>query len=136
MSGRAGPKPSDYLFDTPPPLSEARIRYGSDPLHFADLRLPARPEPYPVVVLIHGGFWRNRYSLDHIGHMAQALTDAGVATWTPEYRRIGDSGGGYPGTFLDIVAALNHLQAIATDYNLDLDRVVVAGHSAGGHLAL
>jgi acetyl esterase/lipase len=88
------------------------------------------------VVVIHGGFWRNRYSLDHIGHLAQALTDAGVATWTPEYRRIGDDGGAYPGTFLDLVAAVTHLQSIAGDYQLDPDRVAVTGHSAGGHLAL
>ena len=68
--------------------------------------------------------------------MSAALTDAGVATWNIEYRRIGDPGGGWPGTFEDAAAAIDHLREIKDFYPLDLDRVVTTGHSAGGHLAL
>ena len=89
-----------------------------------------------MAVVIHGGFWRNRYSLDHIGHLAVALTSRGVATWTSEYRRIGDEGGGYPGTFQDLAASVDYLWEVAPKHNLDLDRVITIGHSAGGHLAL
>ena len=125
-----------YVLNTPPPRADERIRYGPDPLHFADLRLPTGVGPHPVAVVIHGGFWRNRYSLDHIGHLSAALTASGVATWTIEYRRISDPGGGYPGTFQDVAAGVAHLQTIAPAYNLDLGRVAAIGHSAGGQLAL
>src|SRR6476661_8743778 len=81
------------LFFTPPPEGDARIPYGPDPFQFGDLRLPPGSGPHPVVVVIHGGFWRAAYDLTHIGHLAAALTAAGVATWTIEYRRIGHPGG-------------------------------------------
>jgi len=64
------------------------------------------------------------------------LTERGVATWSIEYRRIGNEGGGWPGTFHDVGAAIDYLRTIAPEYNLDLERVVAIGHSAGGHLAL
>jgi acetyl esterase/lipase len=87
------------------------------------------------VVVIHGGFWRNRYGLEYIGHVSAALTAPGAATWNVEYRRIGDPGGGWPGTFHDIGAAVDYVRELAPRYNLDLARVVAIGHSAGGHLA-
>lgn len=118
----------------PPPL--ARLQYGDGPLQFGDLRLPAGDGPHPVVVVIHGGCWRADFAIDYIGSFAEALTDAGVATWTIGYRRVGDPGGGWPGTFQDVGAGVDHLRSVARQYPLDLDRVVVAGHSAGGHLAL
>jgi acetyl esterase/lipase len=105
-------------------------------LQFGDLRLPEGAGPHPVVVAIHGGFWRNRYSLEHLGFLCGALTSAGYATWSLEYRRIGDEDGGWPGTFLDVGAGVDHVRSLAPDYNLDLRRVTVVGHSAGGHLAL
>ncbi len=120
---------------TPPP-ADRRLPYGADPLQFGELRLPGRPGPHPVAIVIHGGFWRAAYDLVHIGHLAAALTAAGVATWNVEYRRIGDPGGGWPGTFADVAAAADCLRAIAPVHHLDLTRVVTVGHSAGGHLAL
>ena len=118
------------------PLVAARIRYGTEPQQFGDLRVPNRPGPHAVVVVIHGGFWRNRYDLEHIGPLCTALTESGLATWSIEYRRLGDPGGGWPGTFLDVANAVNHLWTIAQQHHLDLDRVITMGHSAGGHLAL
>src|SRR5215472_14665046 len=88
---------TDILFLPPTPANH-RVAYGADPLEFAELRLPVGQGPFPVAVVIHGGFLRNRYNLDHITHLATALAKAGVASWTLEYRRIGDRGGGWPGT--------------------------------------
>lgn len=115
----------------------ARIAYGDGPQQFGELRVPDGKGPHPVVVLIHGGCWLAEVAdLTYFSPMAEALTKRGVATWNIEYRRIGNEGGGWPGTFLDVGHATDHLRAIAKQHALDLDRVVVAGHSAGGHLAL
>jgi len=115
---------------------DARVHYGPDPLQFGDLRLPAGPGPRPVVVTIHGGFWRAAHDLTYLNGLCAALTAAGAATWNIEYRRIGQPGGGWPGTFHDAARAVDHLRALAPEHNLDLGRVVTLGHSAGGHLAL
>ncbi|MDE3088703.1 MAG: alpha/beta hydrolase [Chloroflexota bacterium] len=113
-----------------------RIFYGGAPQDFGDLRLPRAAGPLPVVVVIHGGFWRALYDLEYIEPLCDALTDAGVATWNIEYRRLGNPGGGYPGTFHDVASAIDHLREIAPAQGLDLSRVATLGHSAGGHLAV
>jgi acetyl esterase/lipase len=123
----------DYMQAVPAPGK--RIAYGTDPSQFGDLRVPPGPGPHPVVVVIHGGWWRSAFDLTYAGHMAAALTGDGYATWNIEYRRIGQPGGGYPGTIEDVVAAVNALRALAPQHQLDLARIVVTGHSAGGHLA-
>jgi acetyl esterase/lipase len=120
----------------PPPKANARIPYGKDPQQFGDLRLPSGAGPHPVVIFIHGGYWRNTYSLDHIGHACAALASAGAASWSIEYRRIGDPGGGWPGTMDDVLHGAEHIKKLALRYRLDLERMVAAGHSAGGQLAL
>ncbi len=124
------------ILTLPPPEADLRLPYGANPLQFGDLRLPAGPGPHPVVVVVHGGYWRAAYDLTHVGHMAAALTALGMATWTVEYRRLGNDGGGWPGTFHDVAAATDSLHALAQGRHLDLTRVVALGHSAGGHLAL
>ena len=110
--------------------------YGEDALQFGELRLPETSGPHPIIVFIHGGCWLNQFSLDHVAAMSRALANQGYAVWTPEYRRVGDAGGGWPGTFEDITSCIAALRQIAARYPLDLRRTVVMGHSAGGHLAL
>ena len=105
-------------------------------MQFGELRLPKLPGMHPVAVFIHGGCWLNRFGLDHAGAVSRAIADLGYAVWTPEYRRIGDAGGGWPGTFEDVAAGVEALADIAPKHGLDLNHVVVMGHSAGGHLAL
>src|SRR5215218_4047314 len=124
---------------TPAPAAEHREAYGSGPLQFGELRLPpgVTSRRLPVVVFIHGGCWRAAYDLAHVAAAADALAKAGYAVWVPEYRRVGDDGGGFPGTFEDIAAAIDHVRALAAKYQaLDTTRVVLVGHSAGGQLAL
>ncbi len=115
-----------------------RIPYAlDDSLQFGDLHLPRGAGPFPLVIVIHGGCWlANVATLDSTSPLADALADAGVATWNVEYRRVGDSGGGWPGTFRDVAAATDFAKTLAQSYPLDLRRVVVVGHSAGAHLAL
>jgi dipeptidyl aminopeptidase/acylaminoacyl peptidase len=113
-----------------------RIVYGPGDFHFGDLRLPRTSGPHPVAIMVHGGFWRARYGLEYFSHASAALTDAGIATWNMEYRRLGNTGGGWPGTFEDVAEGAGHVARIADEFNLDLDRIIAVGHSAGGHLAL
>lgn len=127
---------SSALATFPNPPADHIISYGEDDLQYGELRLPDGPGPYPVIVLIHGGCWLAQYDIAHIRKLAAALTKAGIATWTIEYRRVGDPGGGWPGTFDDVANATDHLLMLAGQHDLDLDRVLVAGHSAGGHLAI
>ena len=87
------------LADLEWPSADARIPYGESPLQFGYLRLPAGTGPHPVIVFIHGGCWLSAFDIRHAGQAEQAFADAGYAVWSLEYRRIGDSGGGWPGTF-------------------------------------
>ena len=116
--------------------ADAVVAYGPGPLQNAELRLPKTPGPHPVAVVLHGGCWQAAYDRTHTGRMSAALARAGFAVWTPEFRRLGDAGGGWPGTFSDIGDAVEKLRAVGEKYSLDLTRVVLVGHSAGGHLAL
>jgi acetyl esterase/lipase len=113
-----------------------RIPYGTDPYQFGELSRPPGSNRHPVVIVIHGGFWRSKYDLTYIRPVCESLMDAGLATWNLEYRRIGNSGGGWPGTLEDIAAGTEYLNSIASSFNLDLHRTIALGHSAGGHLAL
>ena len=127
---------SETILTLAAPAADMRIRYGTDPNQFADLRFPATAGPYPLVINIHGGFWRSKYDLAHAGHLCAALTGKGLVTANLEYRRTGNAGGGWPGTFDDIRSALRYLQQNATSKKIDGKRVVLMGHSAGGELAV
>lgn len=120
----------------PKPPADHRIAYGSDPLQFGELRLPKAKGKHPVVIVVHGGCWFAEYDLQHLAAFSDALTRLGVATWTIEYRRIGNAGGAWPGTFQDVANGADYLREVAKKHPLDLKRVVVIGHSAGGQLAL
>jgi acetyl esterase/lipase len=126
---------SEDILTLKPPPADVRLAYGSDPNQFGDLRLPKGKGPFPVAMNIHGGFWRAKYDLGHAGHLCAALTRKGIATWNLEYRRVGNPGGGWPGTFEDIANGYRFLPQIANHYNLDPTKILVMGHSAGGQLA-
>jgi acetyl esterase/lipase len=116
---------------------DRRIAYGTDSSQYGELRVPAGTGPHPLVILIHGGCFKAAYASAHyFGAMADALKADGIATWNIEYRRLGEAGGGWPGTYLDVGRGVDHVRAIAGEYHLDLGRIVVVGHSAGGHLAM
>jgi acetyl esterase/lipase len=121
-------------FENPP--ADARIYYGPGPLQFGELRLPPGNGPHPVAIFIHGGCWRAEFDISHSGKLTAALARDGIATWSLEYRRVGNEGGGWPGTFTDVGRGADQLRTIAGEYDLDLSRVISMGHSAGGHLAL
>jgi acetyl esterase/lipase len=109
------------------------FRYGADRSQACDLHLPPGAGPHPVIVLIHGGSWHKRYGRAVMRALAANLVMRGFAVWNIEYRRIGN-GGGWPETFADVASAIDHLDGLHPA--LDLSRVDVLGHSAGGHLAL
>ncbi len=134
------PRMSQDILNQPSPSADFRIAYGSDPNQFFDLRVPKSKAktkaPYPLVINIHGGYWRARYDLNHAGHLCTALTAQGLATANVEYRRVGNQGGGWRGTFADIRAAYNFLLQNLEQYEIDARRALILGHSAGGQLAL
>ncbi len=115
--------------------ADFRYAYGPDSQQFGELSLPRAEPPHPVVVLVHGGGYRELYDLSPLGSVAASLTEAGFAVWNIEYRRHGN-GGEYPQMFLDVAAAVDHLRHIADERSLNLSQVISMGHSAGGHLAL
>ncbi len=116
-----------------------RISYGPNAFHYGELYLPQKKEtetPTPVVVLLHGGFWRSAYSLSLMRKLARNLAHNGFAAWNVEYRRVGNVEGGWPNTMLDVALATDYVRTLASQYGLDTHKVVTVGHSAGGHLSL
>jgi acetyl esterase/lipase len=130
------PASAQDILTLPPPKPNARIPYGKAAQQSGDFFLPRGAGPYPAVIFIHGGFWRNAYGLDYAGHSCAALARAGAAVWSLEYRRLGDPGGDWAGMSDDIIRGAQYLVTLANRYRLDLKRVIAAGHSAGGQLAL
>lgn len=124
------------------PLRDAgvRIAYGRDSLQFGELRLPVgatNSNRAPIAVVIHGGCWYSPYaSVRNSAPLADALAQSGVATWNIEYRRYNNPGGGWTGTFRDVADGADYVRVLAKLYPIDTTRMVLAGHSAGGHLAL
>jgi len=132
-------QPADVL-SRPARPPDLTLRYGLED-QAADLWLPPDDTkgPAPLILFLHGGFWRAAYDRTHAGPLAEALSAAGLAVCLPEYRRVGQPGGGWPGTFDDVLAAVRELPALvslAVAGRVSTDRMVLAGHSAGGHLAL
>ncbi|HLX84854.1 MAG TPA: alpha/beta hydrolase [Terriglobales bacterium] len=127
---------SEDILSKPQPPPDDRVAYGADPNQFLEVRLPPVKGLHPVLLNIHGGFWRAKYGLAYAGHLCEALRASGIATFNLEYRRVGNPGGGWPGTFDDIRSAYRFIQQERSRFHLDVDRLVVMGHSAGGQLAL
>jgi acetyl esterase/lipase len=126
----------DYMKQTAHP-PDAAVHYGPAPSQVAELFLPKGKGPHPVVVLLHGGCFLQRLEgFTQTSGLAADLAGRGYAVWNVDYRKLGEPGAGYPGTFQDVAAAVDRLRAEAPTYGLDLHRVVAVGHSAGGHLAL
>lgn len=124
---------------TAPQSAPVTVAYGPAGSQFGELYLPqgTGSDASPAVaVLIHGGFWSATYGLDLMRPLAFDLVARGYAVWNIEYRRVGEEGGGYPGTLDDVGEAIDELATLADRYSLDLSRVALVGHSAGGHLAL
>ena len=96
----------------------------------------SRRGAHPLAICIHGGYWRAQYDLQYLGHLCATLTATGIATANLEYRRVGNPGGGWPGTFADIRSAYQLLMQKAQQYHFDMHHVIVLGHSAGAQLAL
>ena len=126
----------DYMAQARIP-PDIQIAYGPGSAQVVDLFLPKGRGPHPVVVLIHGGCFLARFEgLAQTSGIAADLARRGYAVWNMEYRKLGEPGAGYPGTFQDVAAAIDRIRVEAPQYRLDPRRVIAVGHSAGGHLAL
>lgn len=120
-----------------PAPAPVRYSYGAARSQCAVLETPPGSGPFPVAVLVHGGFWRAGFNRTLMNPLAHDLLGRGWAVWNLEYRRLGvgwGAGGGWPQTFEDVAAGIDALAGAAAP--LDLGRVVAIGHSAGGQLAL
>jgi pimeloyl-ACP methyl ester carboxylesterase len=124
---------AEILTDPPPPAAAARVVYGPEPLQFGDLRVPAGAGPFPLAVVLHGGYWQATYNLIHTGHLCAALAAEGIATWNLEYRCVGVPGGEWPAAGADVELALGSVERLGFAHD---GRCVLVGHSAGGQLAL
>lgn len=123
---------AEILTDPPPPVADVRVAYGPEPLQFGDLRVPPGEGPFPLAVVLHGGYWQATYNLIHTGHLGEAFRDAGIATWNLEYRCVGVPDGSWPAARKDLTLAL----AFLGELPVERTATVLVGHSAGGQLAL
>ncbi len=140
--------PQPEVLSRPSRAPDAVLSYGDDADGVADVRLPATRHSrarapsapaLPLILLLHGGYWRVAHDRVYLGPLADALADSGFVVCTPEYRRVGQVGGGWPGTFADVAAAVKALPSQIADVAgdaADVGRIILAGHSAGGHLAI
>jgi acetyl esterase/lipase len=124
----------DEALAVPRVLANAKLTYGDHPAQRVD-RFDAAPTAHAGVMLLHGGCWRDAVDAGTISPLAAALAADGITTWNAEFRRL-DGGGGYPETFDDVSAAADLAWADAQARGIDPTRLVIVGHSAGGHLAL
>jgi len=123
----------------PPDLPDATVRYAGHEDAVVDLHLPGGSRPpgadTPLVVLLHGGFWKQEWDRRHTRPMARALAELGAVVATPEYRRV-RGGGGWPVTGDDVALAVRRLPELLAGLGIATGAMTVTGHSAGGHLAL
>ena len=134
--GQYKPLTFDEVNALPAPAADFRVAYGPDSSQFGELRIPQGKGPFPIIEIVHGGCWLSQYDLGYTRAMAAAFVNEGYAVWSIEYRRVGNPGGGWPGTFLDVASATDKLRELARYHPLDTTRLVVVGHSEGGQLAV
>jgi acetyl esterase/lipase len=138
-AGSAGADPltlPQYLAGMKLGKPDAKVAYGLAPQQTAEVYSPKGSGPFPVVVMLHGGCYSNEVPAASLSAPAADLAAHGAFVWNVEYRRVGDPGGGYPGMYQDVGAAIDRLREEAGPRHLDLSRVVLVGHSSGGLLAL
>lgn len=117
-------------------VTTEELPYGDLPLQRGELRVPIEPTPRPVVVLVHGGYWRHGFTRAAMEPVSEDLTRLGYATWNLDYRTVDDDGGGWPGTAEDVGRGIDHLTELARTRKLDLSKVIYLGHSAGAQLTM
>ena len=116
-------------------------KYGVDSQQYGQLIRPQNDAYLPVVIVIHGGYWKDNHSLDTYPtkQIVEYLADKSVAVWNLEYRRMNSMGPNitapWPTIFSDVAQGIDFLTTFATEHKLDLSNVLIIGHSAGGHLA-
>lgn len=125
------------MCSSPPvgPRGGTTVGYGSHREAFGSLWLPEADHPLPLVVLLHGGFWRTRMSVEATEPLAAGIAQLGAVVWNVEYRRH-DRGGGWRDTLADVAAAIDFVPKLAVGRGIDTRTTVVVGHSAGAQLAL
>ena len=130
------------ILDRTPPAADHRLPYGTLPQQFGELWIPTlplsklhSPHRWPLLVFVHGGWWKAAYDLSYANFLCAAMKAQGVAVWSLEYRSVGDPGGGWPGTMQDVAAGMDHVLKLADAFPIETERVIAVGHSAGGHLA-
>jgi acetyl esterase/lipase len=127
---------SRTVLDRPAPPPSYTVNYGDLADQVADVWVPSHGASAPIVLLFHGGFWRHQWDRRHLRPLASALAGSGYVVATPGYRRTGAPGGGWPGTFDDVRAAVDAVPALVSGRTPTDGRVILSGHSAGGQLAL
>jgi acetyl esterase/lipase len=128
-------EPSLKSITTPSKKSDLRFYYGNDKSQFADLYIPNGKGPFPVVIGIHGGWWRSEYDLSTHSHLCNWFKDHGIAAWNIEYRRVNKHRSAWPFCGEDIIKAINYLDILGSNFNLDLENCCIIGFSAGSQLA-
>ncbi|TMP00189.1 alpha/beta hydrolase [Pseudoalteromonas sp. S3260] len=115
--------------------------YGADSQQFGQLFRPQNDAFLSVVIVVHGGYWKDNHSLDSYPtkQIVAYLANKNVAVWNLEYRRMNSVGANvsapWPSIFNDVAQGIDFLTTLATEHKLDLRNVMIIGHSAGGHLA-
>jgi acetyl esterase/lipase len=123
------------VFYTPLPEADFQVKYGPKPMHAINIRIPEGKGPHPTLLVIHGGSWKSAYYFKQTEYICEDFTKIGIATCNIEYSRVGHVNGGWPGTFKDLVCAVNTINELANEWNLDTENIVLLGHSSGAHLA-
>jgi acetyl esterase/lipase len=137
LPAAADPVTLEAYVQLPRPEPTATLQYGDAASQGIDVFVPRGKGPHPVAILIHGGCWsQTTAGREQVRPIADALARQGIAVWSIGYRRANEPGGGYPGMYQDVGAAIDRVKSEAAKYQLDLARTVLVGHSAGGHLAL